>query len=111
MTSNDVTGSPAPYTGLPGEVMFSTFLGDFDAEYLLGKRGMFRVKAYNHTNNEIYRTSNNTQGIGFSFVRESKKLNQLFKLKSEFVGFGKDGMKMRSPCDSIPFRRKEEKDE
>ncbi len=62
----------------------SGFMGDFDAEYLLGKTGIFRLKAYNHTNNDIFRTSNNTQGIGFSFVRESKKLKNLFNIKGEF---------------------------
>lgn len=62
----------------------SSFLGDFDAEYLLGKTGMFRIKAYNHTNNDIFRTSNATQGIGFSFVRESKQFRNLFNIREEF---------------------------
>jgi hypothetical protein len=62
----------------------ATFLSDFDAEYLIGKTGMFRIKAYNHTNNDFYRTSNNTQGLGFSFVRESKELKGLFKIREEF---------------------------
>lgn len=61
----------------------SSVLTDFDAEYLLGKTGMFRIKAYNHTNNDFYR-ANNTQGVGFSFVRESQELNKLFKIKDEF---------------------------
>ena len=61
----------------------NSFLGDFDAEYLLGKTGMFRIKGYNHTNNDFYRASNNTQGIGFSYVRESKTLKSLFRAKRE----------------------------
>lgn len=60
-------------------------MADFDAEYLLGKSGMFRIKAYNHTNDDFYRPANSTtQGIGFSFVRESQKINELFKIKNEF---------------------------
>lgn len=50
----------------------SSFLGDFDAEYLLGKKKVVRIKAYNHTNNDFYRTSSNTQGVGVVFVKESK---------------------------------------
>ncbi len=79
----------------------SGFMGDFDAEYLLGKTGIFRLKAYNHTNNDIFRTSNNTQGIGFSFVRESKQLKNLFNIKGEF----------KSSKESDPAIRKDEKPE
>ena len=61
------------------------FMADFDAEYLLGKTGMFRIKAYNHSNDDFYRPANSTtQGIGISFVRESKKISELFKIKNEF---------------------------
>lgn len=81
----------------------SSFMGDFDAEYLLGKTGMFRIKGYNHTNNDFYRSSNNTQGLGFTFVRESKTLKSLFKLKNNNP----------SPADTTKRRddkkRKEEK--
>ncbi len=60
-------------------------MADFDAEYLLGKTGMFRIKAYNHSNDDFYRPANSTtQGIGISFVRESKKISELFKIKNEF---------------------------
>ncbi len=79
----------------------SGFMGDFDAEYLLGKTGIFRLKAYNHTNNDIFRTSNNTQGVGFSFVRESKKLKNLFNIKGEF----------KSNKEPEPAIRREEKPE
>lgn len=79
----------------------SGFMGDFDAEYLLGKTGIFRLKAYNHTNNDIFRTSNNTQGIGFSFVRESKNLKNLFNIKGEF----------KSSKEKEPAVRRDEKPE
>lgn len=75
----------------------ATFLSDFDAEYLIGKTGMFRIKAYNHTNNDFYRTSNNTQGLGFSFVRESKELKSLFKIREEFRKKREDIEKNRFP--------------
>ena len=60
----------------------TSFLGNFDAEYLLTKSGMFRIKIYNHTNNDFYRTANNTQGIGFLFVKEAKRLRDLFRFRS-----------------------------
>ncbi len=87
----------------------SSFLGDFDAEYLLGRTGMFRIKAYNHTNNDVYRTSNNTQGVGFSFVRESKRLKNLFKIRNEFR------KKSAAPTDTLapaadPAIRRDEKE-
>ena len=60
----------------------SSFLGNFDAEYLLTKSGMFRIKIYNHTNNDFYRIANNTQGIGFLFVKEAKRLRDFFRYRS-----------------------------
>lgn len=60
----------------------TSFLGNFDAEYLLTKSGMFRIKIYNHTNNDFYRTANNTQGIGFLFVKEAKRLGELFRFRT-----------------------------
>lgn len=60
----------------------TSFLGNFDVEYLLSKSGMFRIKIYNHTNNEFYRTANNTQGIGFLFVKEGRSLRDLINFRT-----------------------------
>ncbi len=66
----------------------TTFIGDFDLEYLLTRNGSLRLKAYNHFNDENYylRSALTTQGIGviykhdfdkwFSFLRPRKKIIQ-----------------------------------
>lgn len=63
----------------------TTFVGDFDIEYLLNRRGNLRLKAYNHFNDQNYylKSSLTTQGIGvvyrqdfdnpFSFLRRKRK--------------------------------------
>ncbi len=63
----------------------TTFVGDFDIEYLLNRSGNLRLKAYNHFNDQNYylRSSLTTQGIGiiyrrdfdnpFTFLRRKKK--------------------------------------
>ncbi|MCH5222224.1 MAG: translocation/assembly module TamB domain-containing protein [Muribaculaceae bacterium] len=45
------------------------FIGDFDIEYLLNKRGTWRLKAYNRYNDRNYyiRSAQTTQGIGILF--------------------------------------------
>lgn len=66
----------------------TTFIGDFDIEYLLNKRGTFRLKAYNHYNDQNYylKSALTTQGIGvvfkhdfntwFNFLRKKRKKNK-----------------------------------
>ncbi len=61
------------------------FIGDFDIEYLLNKRGSLRLKAYNRYNDQNYylRTAQTTQGVGvmirkdfdniFSFLRRKPR--------------------------------------
>lgn len=63
----------------------TTFIGDFDLEYLLNKRGSLRLKAYNHYNDQNYylKSALTTQGVGvvykhdfnkwFNFLRRKKK--------------------------------------
>lgn len=63
----------------------TTFVGDFDIEYLLRRGGNLRLKAYNHFNDQNYylRQVLTTQGLGviyrkefdnpFSFLRKKKK--------------------------------------
>ncbi len=63
----------------------TTFIGDFDLEYLLNRSGSLRLKAYNHFNDQNYylKSSLTTQGLGviykhdfdrwFSFLRPKRK--------------------------------------
>lgn len=63
----------------------TTFVGDFDIEYLLNRSGNLRLKAYNHFNDQNYylKSALTTQGIGvlyrrdfdnpFTFLRKKKK--------------------------------------
>ena len=52
------------------------FVGDFDIEYLLNKRGSWRLKAYNRYNDRNFyvRTAQTTQGVGIMFRRDFDKL-------------------------------------
>lgn len=50
----------------------STFIGDFDIEYLLNRNGGLRLKAYNHFNDQNYylRSALTTQGIGVIYRKD-----------------------------------------
>lgn len=50
----------------------TTFIGDFDIEYLLNRSGSLRLKAYNHFNDQNYylRSALTTQGVGIMFKRD-----------------------------------------
>lgn len=50
----------------------TTFVGDFDLEYLLNKKGTWRLKAYNHFNDQNYylKSALTTQGIGIVWRKE-----------------------------------------
>lgn len=50
----------------------TTFIGDFDLEYLLNRRGNIRLKAYNHFNDQNYylKSSLTTQGLGIMYRTE-----------------------------------------
>lgn len=61
----------------------TTFIGDFDIEYLLTKNGNLRLKAYNHFNDASYylRSSLTTQGIGLLYRRDFDDLFYFLKRK------------------------------
>lgn len=62
----------------------TTFIGDFDIEYLLNRSGTLRLKAYNHFNDQNYylRSALTTQGVGIVFKRDfSRFLPGLFRRK------------------------------
>ena len=50
----------------------TTFIGDFDLEYLLNNKGTWRLKAYNHFNDQNYylKSSLTTQGIGIVWRKD-----------------------------------------
>lgn len=50
----------------------NSFIGDFDIEYLLNRRGTIRLKAYNRYNDQNYyvKTALTTQGVGIMFKRD-----------------------------------------
>lgn len=50
----------------------TTFIGDFDIEYMLNRSGTLRLKAYNHFNDQNYylRSALTTQGVGIIFKRD-----------------------------------------
>lgn len=72
----------------------TTFVGDFDIEYLLNRPGTIRLKAYNHYNDQNYylKSALTTQGIGvifkydfdywFSFLRKKEKTDSVKSNKS-----------------------------
>ncbi|MDE7380725.1 MAG: translocation/assembly module TamB, partial [Muribaculaceae bacterium] len=50
----------------------TTFVGDFDIEYLLNSNGNLRLKAYNHFNDQNYylKSALTTQGLGIIYRKE-----------------------------------------
>lgn len=61
----------------------TTFIGDFDIEYLLSKGGNLRLKAYNHFNDQNYylREALTTQGLGIIYRKDFDNL--FFKKKKK----------------------------
>lgn len=72
----------------------TTFIGDFDIEYLLNQKGNLRLKAYNHFNDQNYylRSALTTQGLGIIFKKDfdtpawlRKKKENLFNIEETDV--------------------------
>lgn len=59
------------------------FVGDFDIEYLLNRRGSWRLKAYNRYNDQNYylRTAQTTQGVGIMFKRDFDNMFGFLKFR------------------------------
>lgn len=84
----------------------TTFIGDFDIEYLLNRKGSLRLKAYNHYNDKNYylRSALTTQGVGimykhdfdrwFSFLRKWRKKKR--KTESSAEEIKKNGLNEES---------------
>jgi len=63
----------------------TNFIGDFDLEYLLNSKGTFRLKAYNHFNDQNYylRNALTTQGVGIVWKHDFNKPRRKPKLQLE----------------------------
>lgn len=63
----------------------SNFIGDFDIEYLINKKGTIRLKAYNHFNDQNYyvRNAMTTQGVGIMFKRDFDRLFDFRRKQSQ----------------------------
>ena len=87
----------------------TTFVGDFDIEYLLSRSGNLRLKAYNHFNDQNYylRQALTTQGLGviyrkdfdnpFTWLHKKKKDKKEEKKEEE----KKDEQKNVEPADTL----------
>lgn len=70
------------------ETSEGSFIGDFDVEVKLNKKGNLRAKAYTHSNNDIiYETSPTTQGVGVSFNEEFNTFCELFHKYWDIITF------------------------
>lgn len=65
----------------------TTFIGDFDIEYILTNNGTLRLKAYNHFNDENYylKSALTTQGVGIVVRKDfdSFSLKNLFRRRKK----------------------------
>jgi len=71
------------------------FIGDFDIEYLLNRRGSWRLKAYNRYNDQNYylRTAQTTQGVGIMYRKDFDNLFNFLRPRKK---------KQTEPADSLP---------
>ena len=63
----------------------NSFIGDFDVEYLITRKGTLRAKAYSHYNERDYSINNalTTQGIGFIVRKDYKSFKALLFWKRD----------------------------
>ena len=79
----------------------NNFIGDFDIEYLLNRRGTIRLKAYNHFNDQNYYVRNalTTQGVGVVWKHD---FNNPFKRPKKKVVLPADSVQsVTSAPDSV----------
>ncbi|MDE5796031.1 MAG: translocation/assembly module TamB, partial [Muribaculaceae bacterium] len=65
----------------------TTFVGDFDIEYLLSRNGGLRLKAYNHFNDQKYylRSALTTQGLGVVYRHDFDRMFTFLKRRRKSV--------------------------
>ena len=79
----------------------TNFIGDFDLEYLLNPKGTFRLKAYNHFNDQNYlrnalNNQQTTQGVGIVWKHDFDKPRRKQADAPE---------QLTPSCDTIPVRQ------
>jgi len=80
----------------------TTFIGDFDLEYLLSRDGRLRLKAYNHFNDASYylKSALTTQGIGIIYRKDFDDpftfLKRMFRRKKKSKVSGSDILPAKS---------------
>lgn len=76
----------------------TTFIGDFDLEYLLSRDGRLRLKAYNHFNDASYylKSALTTQGIGLIYRKDFddpfKFIRRIFRRKKSLMTLPTDSL-------------------
>ena len=83
------------------------FIGDFDIEYLLNKRGSWRLKAYNRYNDQNYylRTAQTTQGVGIMFRKDFDNLFSFLRKRRKPAGSDSAA----NPADSVKTETKNDR--
>ena len=79
----------------------TNFIGDFDLEYLLNSKGTFRLKAYNHFNDQNYYLRNanalTTQGVGILWKHDFDKPRHKERPTVEPEAVPEDSIPKRAP--------------
>ena len=76
----------------------TNFIGDFDIEYLLNSKGSFRLKAYNHFNDQNYvRNALTTQGVGIVWKHDFNKPSRHKVDTTQHLTPAVDSIPRRSP--------------
>jgi hypothetical protein len=57
----------------------NNIVGEFDVDYKITKNGKFRIKTYNHANNEMLYESPYTQGLGVTYKEEFNTAGELWR--------------------------------
>ena len=84
------------------------FIGDFDLEYLLNPKGTFRLKAYNHFNDQNYyqrnalNTTRTTQGVGIVWKHDFDKPRRKEPEAPEQLAPAQDTIPVRQPSMPSP---------
>ena len=84
----------------------NSFIGDFDIEYLLNRRGTIRLKAYNRYNDQNYylKTALTTQGVGIMFKRDFDNILSFLR-KYRKPAAGADSIKLKAvKIDSVAVK-------
>ncbi len=78
----------------------TTFIGDFDIEYLLNRQGNWRLKAYNHFNDQNYylKSALTTQGVGIVWRRDFNHIFGINKKRRKSLTLPSDAA---TPSDTI----------